>query len=285
MQIHRCLFVPHQPASIHHVAATAPYYPNPLVAVAKSDNTIDIWNTTSKPSSSSITVFASIETQSDGKEKNSCQNNEEPPAWHCMGSLPPIEHQGTIEAIAWAMDLQTNNDELINCSDSEEEGDPKNWRKSASPWLRMRPRLFSGSMNGMLAEYDVDQITCIQQTDSFGGGAIWALCVSPCQKYLLAGCEDGCIRVYDIDGPPGYICYLRCFDKQKGRIMCLKMDEQEPLCLFSGSGDGIIRKWDFKTGQVVQKMGVSRSTMSSEDNVIVWDLTRLSLVQLFNSLI
>lgn len=47
------------------------------------------------------------------------------------------------------------------------------------------------------------------------GGAVWCLAVNSNGTRLAAGCEDGCIRLFDISD--GQFEYLRKFEQQNGK--------------------------------------------------------------------
>ena len=47
------------------------------------------------------------------------------------------------------------------------------------------------------------------------GGAVWCIAVNPQQTILAAGCEDGCIRLFDI--ADGGFEYMRSFEPTKGK--------------------------------------------------------------------
>ena len=48
------------------------------------------------------------------------------------------------------------------------------------------------------------------------GGAVWCLAVNSTGTRLAAGCEDGRIRLFDIEN--GRLEYIRSFSPQKGNV-------------------------------------------------------------------
>jgi WD40 repeat protein len=139
-------------------------------------------------------------------------------------------------------------------------------------------RLFTSSSAGDLNEIDLKSLTIIQKTDSFGGGSIWALAVSPSFKKLAAGCQDGAIRIYDISD--GQLVYEKTFQhRHKGRVMCLEWLSEHELVAGGGGGSNIeggsIRLFQTDTGSVKQRMSVGGS-VGQEEEVFVWSLCRIS---------
>ena len=51
------------------------------------------------------------------------------------------------------------------------------------------------------------------------GGAVWCLAVNSTGTRLAAGCEDGRIRLFDIED--GRLDYMRSFAPQNGRVLSL----------------------------------------------------------------
>jgi U3 small nucleolar RNA-associated protein 4 len=256
MQIHRCRFLPAQPSAINHLAATPANYPNPLVSVCRANGDLEIWSTSLQPLPLALDVNFSL-------PQDASVN------WHCIHTIPGRENS-TIEAVAFAVSCDTVD------SDSDDDGAPRSYRQNAT----ITPRLFSASLDGQLIEYDLQTMQSLVRSDAYGGGAIWCLAVSASQEYLAVGCEDGCIRMFDIRGPAGSLEFVRAFDKQKGRIVCLAwLDDADGKTLLSGSADGMIRKWDVTTGRALQRMSVGvTSTASSGDDVLVWSLLALRFV-------
>ena len=315
MKIHRCRFVAHQPAAIQHIATTPVFYPNPHVAVARANGDIELWNTTGQlhpwsqqastttQQASTTSQQASTTTQQASSITDNHALRRSPPVWHCIGKITPRDMEPSVESVVWSVALEHHHDQEDSSdddsdmsemesqsSDSEEttvllEGKHTTLVTPPKEWTSMHPRLFSASLKGTITEYDLETMAPIAQVDSIGGGAIWCLTVSPCQRYLLAGCEDGCVRVYDISGPVGHLEYLRGFERQTGRIVCMAImpsstnggRNPDPLILVTGSNDGAILKWDFPTGRSVSRMSVGRSTRPNEE-VLVWNLVGLPYV-------
>ena len=74
-------------------------------------------------------------------------------------------------------------------------------------------RLFAGGLHSNITEWDLTTLSPLSTVDSFGG-PVWAIEPNHSGTMLAAGCEDGCVKLFDIsDG----LVYTRSLDKQDGR--------------------------------------------------------------------
>ena len=80
--------------------------------------------------------------------------------------------------------------------------------------------------------------------DSYGG-PVWCLAASANREQLAAGCEDGCVRLFDVTD--GGLHYARAFEKQSARILSVAWHEGGSV-LVTGSADSKIYKWSVRTG-------------------------------------
>ncbi|XP_037294698.1 U3 small nucleolar RNA-associated protein 4 homolog isoform X2 [Manduca sexta] len=128
-------------------------------------------------------------------------------------------------------------------------------------------RLLSTGLGGALIEWDLDKL-CPKKTVLLTGSAAWCLDVNPRNTLAVVGTENGYINLYDVECDD--IVYKKLFDKQEGRILCCKFN-QEGNMLVTGSVN-TIRVWNVETGQATARMSVSRRGK----DVIVWALAVLS---------
>ncbi|XP_011310625.1 cirhin [Fopius arisanus] len=128
-----------------------------------------------------------------------------------------------------------------------------------------RHRLISTGLLGFITEYDLISAKAKYST-AVTGGAAWCLDVNPLRTRIAVGTEDGYVNTFTItqDG----LLYEKIFDKQKGRILCLKWDNTGDM-IFTGSND-TVRVWNANSGHAIYKMMTGRKQIKNE--TIVWCL-------------
>lgn len=280
MELHRCRFVPIQPSAIHHIAVPPvnDLYDEcgvllnfPLVAVARANGDIELWNTQLSPCSLSEPLpvdtlnSGSTAEQTDAGKKKKKINAQLGNNWQCMAR---ISTASSIEALVFAISEQDADDD----EDSDEETLMRGVVKDRKLRVRGRDyrlRLFAGTLEGNIVEYDLDTLMPLHTSTSHAGGAVWSMSVCRSQKQLAVACEDGCIRLFDLN--QNGLDYKRSTDKHSGRIVCVKWINIDggKEWLVSGGSDGLVRVWDPQTGRTIQRMKVASR---EKEQVIIWDL-------------
>ena len=126
-------------------------------------------------------------------------------------------------------------------------------------------RLFSTGLQGMIVEYDL--ITLRPKSEvAVTGGAAWCMDVNRDMSRIAIGTEDGYINTFFVTSDS--LIYERIFDKQKGRILCIKWDNTGDM-IFTGSPD-TVRVWNSISGHAIYRMTTSRKELKKE--TIVWCL-------------
>ncbi|XP_060818958.1 U3 small nucleolar RNA-associated protein 4 homolog [Bombus pascuorum] len=141
-------------------------------------------------------------------------------------------------------------------------GHPEN---SIENILWIGPRLFSTGLHGMITEYDLTTLS-IKSEVAVTGGAAWCMDINHKKTCLAVGTEDGYINTFSVT--PHSLIYERIFDKQKGRILCIKWDNTGEM-IYTGSVD-TIRVWNAVSGHAIHKMTTSRKEAKKE--TIIWCL-------------
>ncbi|XP_003699717.1 UTP4 small subunit processome component l(3)72Dn [Megachile rotundata] len=131
--------------------------------------------------------------------------------------------------------------------------------------LWIGPRLFSTGLHGMITEYNLSTLS-VKNEVAVTGGAAWCMDVNHQQTCLAVGTEDGYINTFTVN--PDVLMYERIFDKQKGRILCIKWDNTGEM-IYSGSVD-TIRVWNAISGHAIHKMTTGRKEAKKE--TIIWCL-------------
>ncbi|XP_017128002.1 U3 small nucleolar RNA-associated protein 4 homolog [Drosophila elegans] len=126
-------------------------------------------------------------------------------------------------------------------------------------------RLFSVDLTGKLIEWDLANLKP-RYEHSPTGNALWSLDVNPAETEIAVGSEEGHINILSIENDE--ITYKSLFNKQKGRVLCIKFDKSGTK-LVTGT-EGCVRIWNVLKGTTLHTM-----TLSAKD-VIVWSLQFLS---------
>ncbi|CEG65053.1 U3 small nucleolar RNA-associated protein [Rhizopus azygosporus] len=148
-------------------------------------------------------------------------------------------------------------------TDIDEDSTPEEVAKELEELLEQPPRLFSSGLNPYITEWDTTTMT-IKKTCDSNGGAVWCLAVNSKGTRLAAGCEDGCIRMFDISD--GRLEYLRSFEPQKGRVLSVAWAPNDEY-IASGGSDSAIRTWNPATGKTIHRMVVDKNP---KEQTLVW---------------
>ena len=119
----------------------------------------------------------------------------------------------------------------------------------------------------------------MQRTLSSQGGTIWTISPNPASTILALGCEDGAVRLvlllYD------ELNHLRRLDRVKSCILSIAWgppvprqsktqaagadsdsddddDEWTDSWIVTGCSDSSLRKWDFASGRMLERMGTDK---------------------------
>jgi U3 small nucleolar RNA-associated protein 4 len=58
-------------------------------------------------------------------------------------------------------------------------------------------RIYTAGLTSQVSQWNSDTLMLQETVDSFGG-PVWALAMSPDGTRLAAGCEDGCVKLFDV---------------------------------------------------------------------------------------
>ncbi|KAF7992974.1 hypothetical protein HCN44_005755 [Aphidius gifuensis] len=131
-------------------------------------------------------------------------------------------------------------------------------------WIDSK-RLLSCGTDGMIIEYDLKKLK-LKYKVAVTGGQAWCMDINPDKTRIAVGTEGGYINTFTVNDDS--LIYEKIFDKQKGRILCLKWDKTGEM-IFTGSTD-TVRVWNAISGHAIHKMLTSREQTKKE--TIVWCL-------------
>jgi WD40 repeat protein len=131
-----------------------------------------------------------------------------------------------------------------------------------------------------------------QRTINSQGGSIWSVAANPASTLLALGCEDGTVRLLSVADDT--LTHHRRFDRVKCRILSLSWgppilrqtkkadsssssdededDEWDDYWLVTGCSDSSLRKWDVKSGRMLDRMGTDKIR---GERTLVWAVTTL----------
>lgn len=140
----------------------------------------------------------------------------------------------------------------------------------------------------------------IKWTINSNGGAIWSVSPNPKSTIIALGCEDGSIRLLSTEHDG--LLHLRKLGKVKSRLLSIawgppiSCDSRPPAgitpepddssddenygdwrdgWIVTGCADSSIRKWDFATGRVTNRLTTDKAR---GDRTLVWSVCVLGYV-------
>ncbi|KAH0944496.1 hypothetical protein HN011_006026 [Eciton burchellii] len=135
-------------------------------------------------------------------------------------------------------------------------------KKSVESILWIDTRLFSTGLRGAVVEYDLMTLG-IKYEVVVTGGIAWCMDVNHEKTRLAVGTENGYINTFTVHQEK--LIYDRVFDKQKGRILCIKWDNTGDM-IYTGSIN-TIRVWSAISGHAIHKMTTSKSNLKKDTTI------------------
>jgi WD40 repeat protein len=212
-------------------------------------------------------------------------------------------HQGEVIAIAFAHDGQTavsyGNDFALRVWDLAKQKQQKEWvpggHHFALAFSRDDKLLFSGDAGGVLRAWDPAAGEAVGDAMKHGDG-IWSVALSTDGKRLVCGCQDGLVRVWNVQTRAKELEV-----KAQGPVYSVTFSPDGRFALFGGA-EKLVRLWDLKNDRLERPLeghedavfrvafspdgrrafsagGMHPSTGSSDANLCVWDLKTRKLVR------
>ncbi|CCA72004.1 related to UTP4-U3 snoRNP protein [Serendipita indica DSM 11827] len=146
-------------------------------------------------------------------------------------------------------------------------------------------RLFSAGGGSELTEWDLVRCSARRSLPS-QGGSIWSIAVNPTSTALALGCEDGCVRMVSLEDD-SFVLH-RKFDRVKAKILSIawgpptrraktsmagsdvESDDEDAWVdqwLVTGCSDSSLRKWDVRSGRMVDRMSTDKTR---SEKTLVW---------------
>lgn len=293
--LHRCSFFPYQPAAINHIAST-PSTCLPQVAVirATEPSSLELFTPSSDWSVERVIYGHAGENFECAVFVGPAQGDHEM-------EIDSSEDEVDISS-AVAKNSKVELDSLKYTQDTASKLNSKHFLPLSESSKFPRARLFTAGVDGRLREWS-NAVAQPQAVELFSvdinGGAIWSLSVSPDQKTLAIGCEDGRIRLFSIYDRS--VEFLRGFeaveatsDGSSARILSLAWNDQGNT-LISGSASGSVKLWNCETGRPIHSIKLANLSIwtvafcdsqtfvtgDSKGQVQFWDIASGTLLQSF----
>ncbi|KAK9855784.1 hypothetical protein WJX84_010494 [Apatococcus fuscideae] len=165
-------------------------------------------------------------------------------SWHCFLRCPGRDGS-CLTCLAWA------------------------WDALGGTW-----RLFSGSLNGQLLEWDLQTRTPRHACDSFGG-AVWSLAPQPAPSgrepdagvAFAVATDDGAVRIFHMEpGSPG-LQYARTMPRIESRALSAAWHPSGSV-LLAGYGDGCLRAWHVPSAREILRISAGAGT--GQEGLCIW---------------
>ncbi|CAI2171483.1 5416_t:CDS:10 [Funneliformis geosporum] len=163
----------------------------------------------------------------------------------------------SVEAITWVHKITlTETDKITYNTQAKQD-------KALKELTSKPPRLFSGSANGLITEWDTIKLSSKKFIDSHGG-AIWCMAVNHANTLIAVGCDDGGIRIFEIidDG----LSLINSYDRKQAKVTSLAWDKEDKHIVF-GTSDSNIIKWNVEQGRVIHRIIVEKKL---QKETIIW---------------
>ena len=124
-------------------------------------------------------------------------------------------------------------------------------------------RLFTAGLEGQLIEWDLENLVEKTTADACGG-PVWCIAGSNDKNFIAAGCEDGSVRLFDIQYgglEPG-----KTLNKQEFRVLSLAWSKCDSI-IVTGSTDSTIRIYNVITSRIVSRISTDKLR---EKNTLIW---------------
>ena len=99
---------------------------------------------------------------------------------------------------------------------------------------------------------------------------MWTMEFDKKQRHLAAGCEDGTVRLFNVD--QGNLQYAGCFSPQESRILSLSWHPTGDH-IVTGGANSQIQKWSVSEGRIVLRISLDQF---KEKSTLVWAIACLS---------
>ncbi|XP_052203016.1 WD repeat-containing protein PCN-like [Diospyros lotus] len=90
---------------------------------------------------------------------------------------------------------------------------------------------------------------------------------------IALACDDGCVRIYNIPDSD-MLTYMKSFARVSGRVLSVTWSLDGNM-IYSGSSDGFIRCWDFRSCHEIYRITVGLGGLGGGPDLCTWSLLAL----------
>lgn len=146
---------------------------------------------------------------------------------------------------------------------------PSRAKRSIDSVTWCHSRLFTAGLEGELTEWHLEDMTEKNTADACGG-PVWCIAGSNDRNTIAAGCEDGAVRLFDIQY--GGLEPAKTLDKQEFRVLSLAWSKCDSI-IVTGSTDSTIRVYNVTTRHITSRISTDKLR---EKNTLIWSINLTS---------
>ncbi|RHY28967.1 hypothetical protein DYB32_005566 [Aphanomyces invadans] len=130
-------------------------------------------------------------------------------------------------------------------------------------------RLFASCLDGTVSEVNLNTLRFIHSTHA-NGGPVWCMQYKASEQVVAVGCEDGRIRLYAVpEDEAEPIVFHKVLGGTGRRVVSLALHADSDI-VFGGNDEGVIYKWNTRTGRNESRMTLER--FAKQAPAVVWSL-------------
>ena len=138
-------------------------------------------------------------------------------------------------------------------------------------------RLFTIGLNGYFIEWSFETLLP-KYVYKNNGGSIWDFKIK--NKLCLLASDDGTVRVIKIKkNEEPFI--VKQFEKSRSKILSICFENSTNNIFYTGHSNGVVNKWDLKTGQILTTINTNLNTKNDNENNLIWTICSINTQFLF----
>jgi regulator-associated protein of mTOR len=120
-----------------------------------------------------------------------------------------------------------------------------------SEWNQFNGTFYISGSIPVIKAWDADEELCVQEIDAGGTSPVSCLNIDQSGNLIIAGFNDGTIKLLDRRQPPGV---FETFNGSDGRVLSVKFSNRDYTEFCSGTTSGDVKIWDIRVKKPVLKV-------------------------------